>query len=210
MAVLGEVIFDLSQLVAEWDAPKFDLAQDARVVVAPDGSIVGYETLFRVFPNGLIKTDGYIHPAYVGQGIGTHLVQWAEAGGEARIFRALEFPPVDVDALPVPRYDLLEGLRHNRITVQTSRGCPWRCDFCASSVMLSQRYRVRAVENVVRDLDAVCRLWPRPFVEFADDEDGHHRYDHIDHAVEGIHHQRHRIADDRDGHADDRVRDRQQ
>ena len=85
LAVLGEVIFDLSNVLADWEAPKFDLAQDARVVVAPDGSIVGYETLYSVQPNGLMSTDGYVHPAYVGQGIGTHLLNWAERRARERL-----------------------------------------------------------------------------------------------------------------------------
>src|SRR3954468_2253245 len=86
-----------------------------------------------------------------------------------QIFRASGFPPVDVKRLPVPRYDLLGDRPYNRFTVQTTRGCPWRCDFCASTVMLSQKYRRRPVEDVVRDIRAVMALRERPFIEFADD-----------------------------------------
>jgi radical SAM superfamily enzyme YgiQ (UPF0313 family) len=74
-----------------------------------------------------------------------------------------------VKSLPIPRYDLLEDRPYNRFTVQTSRGCPWRCDFCASNVMLSQRYRKRPVEHVIRDINAIRQLRDRPFIEFADD-----------------------------------------
>jgi radical SAM superfamily enzyme YgiQ (UPF0313 family) len=69
----------------------------------------------------------------------------------------------------VPRYDLLDHRPYNRFTVQTSRGCPWRCDFCASTVMLSRRYRKRPVEHVIRDIEAIQRLRKNPFIEFADD-----------------------------------------
>jgi radical SAM superfamily enzyme YgiQ (UPF0313 family) len=86
-----------------------------------------------------------------------------------RIFNAKDFAPVDVKHLPVPRYDLLGDRPYNRFTVQTSRGCPWRCDFCASTVMLSQRYRKRPVEDVVRDILAIMAVRERPFIEFADD-----------------------------------------
>lgn len=85
LAVMGEVVFDLSNVLADWEAPKFNLSQDARVVVAPDGAIVGYETLYNVQAHGLISTDGYIHPAYVGQGLGTHLLDWAETRARERL-----------------------------------------------------------------------------------------------------------------------------
>lgn len=93
----------------------------------------------------------------------------SEQGSKGRIFQARDYPAVDINRLPVPRYDLLDNRHYNRFAVQTSRGCPWRCDFCASTVMLSQRYRKRRVEDVVRDIRAIMALWPRPFIEFADD-----------------------------------------
>jgi radical SAM superfamily enzyme YgiQ (UPF0313 family) len=86
-----------------------------------------------------------------------------------RIFNARDFAPVNVNHLPVPRYDLLGDRPYNRFTVQTTRGCPWRCEFCASTVMLGQRYRKRRVEDVIRDIRAVQRVRRRPFIEFADD-----------------------------------------
>lgn len=76
---------------------------------------------------------------------------------------------MNVAELPTPRYDLLAGRPYNRFTVQTSRGCPWRCDFCASNVMLGQPYRKRPAEGVIRDIAAIRRVRPLPFIEFADD-----------------------------------------
>ena len=35
--------------------------------------------------------------------------------------------------------------------------------------MLSQRYRKRPIDQVVRDIQAIAQLHPRPFIEFADD-----------------------------------------
>jgi radical SAM superfamily enzyme YgiQ (UPF0313 family) len=85
------------------------------------------------------------------------------------VFDADEEPPFDVATLRIPRYDLLADGEYGRVTVQTSRGCPWRCDFCASTVMLAQRYRKRPVEHVVRDVIALRRFRPGAFVELADD-----------------------------------------
>ncbi len=93
----------------------------------------------------------------------------AKPGDAPRLFDARALGPVDVAALPVPRYDLLGDRPYNRFTVQTSRGCPWRCDFCASTIMLSQRYRRRPVDHVLRDVAAIQKLRPHPFLELADD-----------------------------------------
>lgn len=114
------------------------------------------------------------HADYVivgeGENVWPAVVAAAEAGDSPRRFSSADFPAVDVAQLPVPRYDLLRGGRsYNRLTVQTSRGCPWRCDFCASTVMLGRPYRKRPVEHVARDIRAIQKLWPAPFIEFADD-----------------------------------------
>jgi len=113
------------------------------------------------------------HADYVFLGEGENVwpaaVSAIAAGSSQRVWNAADFPAVEVNRLPIPRYDLLAGRPYNRFTVQTTRGCPWRCDFCASNVMLRQPYRKRPVEDVVRDIRALKRLRRHPFVEFADD-----------------------------------------
>jgi radical SAM superfamily enzyme YgiQ (UPF0313 family) len=104
-----------------------------------------------------------------GENIWPELVRAVERGQRQGDWQASAFPPIDVRELPVPRYDLLHGRPYNRFPVQTTRGCPWRCEFCASNVMLRQPYRKRPVGAVLRDVEAVRRLRRRPFVEFADD-----------------------------------------
>ncbi|MCB0309852.1 MAG: B12-binding domain-containing radical SAM protein [Bdellovibrionales bacterium] len=98
------------------------------------------------------------------------LVVDAVSRGEAgRIWLAKEHRTVNVKELPIPRYDLLSDRSYNRFTVQTSRGCPWRCEFCASNVMLGLPYRKRPVRSVRRDIERVLELREHPFIEFADD-----------------------------------------
>ncbi len=70
---------------------------------------------------------------------------------------------------PMPRYELLDPERYNRLTVQTSRGCPHRCDFCASSILITPKYRVKPVERVIAEIRRIKELWEHPFIEFADD-----------------------------------------
>jgi radical SAM superfamily enzyme YgiQ (UPF0313 family) len=75
----------------------------------------------------------------------------------------------DLAAAPMPRFDLLDIDRYNRLTVQTQRGCPWRCEFCAASIRLTNRYKVKPVDRVMAEIREIKRLWPAPFIEFADD-----------------------------------------
>lgn len=86
-----------------------------------------------------------------------------------RIWKSADYGPIDVCSLEVPRYDLLENRKYARLPVQTTRGCPWRCDFCASNVMLGQPYRKRPAAQVVRDIQAAKQQNPHVFIEFADD-----------------------------------------
>jgi radical SAM superfamily enzyme YgiQ (UPF0313 family) len=70
---------------------------------------------------------------------------------------------------PMPRNDLLEPEKYNRFPVQTGRGCPFKCEFCASSIMLTPRYTHKPVERVIAEIRQIKKRWPRPFIEFADD-----------------------------------------
>jgi radical SAM superfamily enzyme YgiQ (UPF0313 family) len=88
----------------------------------------------------------------------------------------------DLHNAPMPRFDLLDPDKYNRITVQTSRGCPHHCEFCASSILLTPRYKVKPVEKVIAEIHAIKRIWPRPFIEFADDNSFVHR-DHFKHLL---------------------------
>lgn len=70
---------------------------------------------------------------------------------------------------PVPRYDLLDIARYNRLTIQTQRGCPFRCEFCAASIQISPVYKLKPVELVETELRLIKSMWTKPFIEFADD-----------------------------------------
>jgi radical SAM superfamily enzyme YgiQ (UPF0313 family) len=70
---------------------------------------------------------------------------------------------------PLPRYELLDIDRYNRVTVQTQRGCPFRCEFCASSILLSKKYKRKPIQRIVREIKQIKQFWDRPFIELADD-----------------------------------------
>ncbi len=77
--------------------------------------------------------------------------------------------PFDLADAPMPRFDLLDPDKYNRLTVQTQRGCPFDCEFCAASIRLSPTFRVKPVEKVIAEIRRIKELWPNPFIELADD-----------------------------------------
>ena len=121
----------------------------------------------------VLPDEAAAHADYVITGEGDHVwpavVDAAARGDAPRVFNAGDHAAVNAGRLPVPRFDLLGDRPYNRFTVQTSRGCPWRCDFCASTVMLGRPYRKRPVSDVIRDIEAVMAVRDHPFIEFADD-----------------------------------------
>jgi radical SAM superfamily enzyme YgiQ (UPF0313 family) len=70
---------------------------------------------------------------------------------------------------PMPRFELLDIKKYNRLTVQTQRGCPYNCEFCAASIRLDPRYKVKPVPKIIAELNRIRDIWPKPFIEFADD-----------------------------------------
>jgi radical SAM superfamily enzyme YgiQ (UPF0313 family) len=68
-----------------------------------------------------------------------------------------------------PRFDLLEGRPYNRVTVQTSRGCPRACEFCAASLRITTGFNQKPVDLVLREIREALTYFPTPFFEFADD-----------------------------------------
>jgi radical SAM superfamily enzyme YgiQ (UPF0313 family) len=68
-----------------------------------------------------------------------------------------------------PRFDLLSGRDYNRVTVQTSRGCPRACEFCAASIRITRRYNQKPVDLVIDEIREAKRWIDEPFFEFADD-----------------------------------------
>ena len=98
-----------------------------------------------------------------------------EAGRAGRIYDAVP-GTFDIQASPVPAYRLLSDSNHqqlegrlNMIPLQTSRGCPRRCEFCSASAIWGERQRVKPVAQVMAEVREVKSIFGRPLICFADD-----------------------------------------
>ncbi|AGA26070.1 B12-binding domain-containing radical SAM protein [Singulisphaera acidiphila] len=64
----------------------------------------------------------------------------------------------DMTKVPLPRYDLVPFREYAMGCIQTSRGCPFQCEFCDIIVIFGRKPRVKTAELVVAEIDAQHKL----------------------------------------------------
>lgn len=64
----------------------------------------------------------------------------------------------NLELSPVPRFDLLELKRYASVSVQTSRGCPFRCEFCDIIAIFGRVPRIKQPAQVLAELEALREL----------------------------------------------------
>jgi hypothetical protein len=64
----------------------------------------------------------------------------------------------DLRTSPVPRFDLYPNNRALMGTIQTSRGCPFECEFCDVIEYLGRKQRHKPVAQVLAELEQLYRL----------------------------------------------------
>lgn len=75
----------------------------------------------------------------------------------------------DITKSPVPRFDLLERDSYIDLTMQFSRGCPFRCEFCDVTSIYGRSLRTKTPEQVLNELQALYDLNWRGQILFVDD-----------------------------------------
>lgn len=83
---------------------------------------------------------------------------WASAiedlrSGNLKPFYQTQEPP-SLKGLPIPRRDLFIKEAYNVTNcIQTGRGCPFDCDFCSVAHFFGRTYRLRPVEEVIKEIE---------------------------------------------------------
>jgi radical SAM superfamily enzyme YgiQ (UPF0313 family) len=80
----------------------------------------------------------------------------------------------NIDDIPMPAYDLLpmKKYRAGKIefaTAITSRGCPFNCIFCSSSLQFGKKWRGHSVERTIEELSILRNEYNKREIEFLDD-----------------------------------------
>ena len=79
-----------------------------------------------------------------------------ERGSSQPLYR--ETGAVNLADSPTPRFDLLKLDRYTTATLQFSRGCPYRCEFCDIIVMFGRKPRHKSLAQIEDELDALRTL----------------------------------------------------
>ena len=103
------------------------------------------------------------------EGVWPRVVADAERGQLARRYEGARERVFEPGLYAAPRFDLIDGRAYNRVTVQTSRGCPRACEFCAASLRITTRFNQKPVDRVIAEIRAARRYAAEPFFELADD-----------------------------------------
>jgi radical SAM superfamily enzyme YgiQ (UPF0313 family) len=84
-----------------------------------------------------------------------------------RIYTTTEHP--DMSVTPIPDWSLIDMKYYDSMSIQFSRGCPFKCDFCNITAMLGHTPRVKSAEQIIKELDLLYSLGWRSNVFFVDD-----------------------------------------
>lgn len=65
---------------------------------------------------------------------------------------------IDMSKSPIPRYELLKNDRYNAYYLQTSRGCPFTCEFCDIIITNGRVPRTKDLDQVLAEVESVRQL----------------------------------------------------
>lgn len=130
-----------------------------------------YAVADRFRARGVKVILGGVHPSLLPEEVKEHadavFIGEAEGGLEELLkdFEAGRLKPIyknqswsDLKGIPIPRRDLL-GKHYSPIfkAIETTRGCPNRCEFCSVPTINGKRYRLRPLQEVDQELSSIVK-----------------------------------------------------
>lgn len=138
----------------------------------------GYEIADRFMQKGIRVIIGGIHASIKPEEAKSHstsvalgecesyirdIISDIEKDALKPIYRSEGF--CNLDEIPIPRKDLLSKKYFFRGTIQTTRGCPFDCEFCSVTPFFGRTYRTKSAGLVYKEMESECS----GFIFFVDD-----------------------------------------
>jgi len=167
LAALTSNDWDISIVDENVDALDFSVLPDlAGISIMTPLAKRGYEIADRYREAGVSVVLGGIHPTMMkdeakihadavvlgeAEGVWPQVLSDFKRGDLKSFYRTNDL--CSLDQLRIPRRDLLNRDAYFFVnTIQTTRGCPFDCDFCSVTSFYGRTYRVRPAEDVIDEL----------------------------------------------------------
>lgn len=141
-----------------------------------------------LFPEQMLKSELVDYIA-VGEGeeSAVELANSLSCAGSPSSRAFLTKSRLDMEALPMPDYDLVEGIENyiadyladklaelydgnmRWLPYQTSRGCPHMCAFCINAVTNNRHYRAKSARKVLDEVEALAAKYSLTHLKIIDD-----------------------------------------
>ncbi len=144
-----------------------------------------YELGDRFRKKGVMTVMGGIHPSMcpdealehsdsvvIGEAehVWSSLLNDAQNGGLKRTYQAEE--PADLTSFPAPQRSCLSRNMYFSDIVQTTKGCPFKCEFCSVHAFDGQKIRNKTVDQVLTEIRGIVGAssgYKKKSIFFADD-----------------------------------------
>ena len=97
VADIGLVNFTAESVGRYWQGDDLNLETDARIMIAPDGQLVGFAQFMEETPPTPYDIDTWVHPDFLTQGVGEALLQWIDERAQTAMTRAPEGVPISIE-----------------------------------------------------------------------------------------------------------------
>lgn len=177
-----EVYRNLCRAIKEIDRKIIVVLGGAHPSALPEIAIQDENVDFVVLGEGEIILRNLLDCIEKGKEVSTVEGLAYRSNGEIRVNPRKEYIG-DLDTISFPYWDIFpleryfyinnpHGIRPLNLPffpIITSRGCPYRCIFCASNIVWGRKFRARTVENVLAEIDYLKKNFGAKELLFEDD-----------------------------------------
>lgn len=117
---------------------------------------------------GELTFNDLIGALNAGRSLGAvHGLTWRQ--GEEVVSNADRPLEEDLDRLPIPDFEAYDMAAGADLYLDVGRGCPFKCEFCATAPFWNRRHRMKTIDRIVDEMTLVRDAYGRSHVNFSHD-----------------------------------------